>query len=60
MEEKTSSGKDVVDMLEEVMTVNLLSLMRMTGRCLPMMKECKHGAVITISSPAAVVSITIS
>ncbi|CAF5134626.1 unnamed protein product, partial [Rotaria magnacalcarata] len=25
----------------------------MTGRCLPMMKECKHGAVIAISSIAA-------
>ena len=60
MEEKTPSGKDVVDMWEEVMTVNLLSLMRMTGRCLPMMKECKHSAVITISSLAAVVSKTIS
>ena len=60
MEETTPSGKDVVDMWEEVMMVNLLSLMRMTGRCLPMMKECKHGAVITISSLAAVVSKTIS
>jgi short-subunit dehydrogenase len=56
MEEKTSSGKDLVDMWEEVMMVNLVSLMRMTGRCLPMMKECKHGAVITISSLAATVS----
>ncbi|CAM4810088.1 unnamed protein product [Rotaria magnacalcarata] len=53
IEEKTPSGKDVVDMWDEVMTVNLLSLMRMTGRCLPMMKECKHGAVIAISSIAA-------
>ncbi|CAM4933748.1 unnamed protein product [Rotaria socialis] len=40
-------------MWDEVMTVNLLSLMRMTGRCLPMMKECKHSAVIAISSIAA-------
>ncbi|CAF5223116.1 unnamed protein product [Rotaria magnacalcarata] len=58
IEEKTPSGKDVVDMWDEVMTVNLLSLMRMTGRCLPMMKECKHGAVIAISSIAATVSKT--
>ncbi|CAF4453481.1 unnamed protein product [Rotaria sp. Silwood2] len=53
VQEKTPSGKDVVDMWEEVMTINLLSLMRMTGRCLPMMKECKHGAIITISSLVA-------
>ena len=58
MEEKTPSGKDTVDMWDEVLTVNLLSLMRMTGRCLPMMKECKHGAVIAISSLAATVSKT--
>lgn len=37
------------------MMVNLVNLMRMTGRCLPMMKESKHGAVITISSLAATV-----
>ncbi|CAF1531139.1 unnamed protein product [Rotaria sp. Silwood1] len=53
IEEKTPSGKDVVDMWEEVMTVNLLSLMRITGRCLPMMKESKHGAIITMSSLSA-------
>lgn len=56
IEEKTASGKDIVDMWDEVMTVNLLSLMRMTGRCLPMMKERKHGAIIAISSLAATVS----
>lgn len=55
MEEKTPNGKDIVDMWEEVMMVNLLSLMRITGRCLPMMKNCKHGAIITISSLAATV-----
>ncbi|CAF1653420.1 unnamed protein product, partial [Adineta ricciae] len=38
-EEKTPSGKDLVDMWEEVMMVNLVNLMRLTGRCLPMMKE---------------------
>ncbi|CAF1017870.1 unnamed protein product [Rotaria sordida] len=53
IEEKTPSGKDVVDMWEEVMMVNLLGLMRITGRCLPMMKESKHGAIITISSLSA-------
>ncbi|CAF2748892.1 unnamed protein product [Rotaria sp. Silwood2] len=53
IEEKTPSGKDVVDMWEEVMTVNLLSLMRITGRCLQMMKESKHGAIITMSSISA-------
>ena len=58
IEEKTPSGKDLVDMWEEVMMVNLVSLMRITGRCLPMMKECKHGAVITISSMVATVSRT--
>ena len=56
IEEKTPTGKDLVDMWDEVMTVNLLSLMRMTGRCLPMMKTCGHGAIITISSLAATVS----
>ncbi len=58
IEEKTPSGEDVVDMWEEVMMVNLVNLMRITGRCLPMMKECKHGAVITLSSVAATVSRT--
>jgi len=53
IEEKTPSGKDVVDMWEEVMMVNLVNRMRMTGRCLQMMKECKHGAVIAISSLSA-------
>jgi len=57
IEEKTPSGKDVVDMWEDVMMVNLVNLMRITGRCLPMMKECQHGAIITISSLAATVSI---
>lgn len=56
IEEKTPSGRDVVDMWEEVMTVNLLSLMRLTGRCLQMMKQSKHGAIITISSLSATVS----
>ena len=57
IEEKTPSGEDIVDMWEEIMMVNLVNLMRITGRCLPMMKECKHGAVITLSSLAATVSI---
>ena len=55
IEEKTPSGGDVVDMWEEVMMVNLVHLMRLTGRCLPMMKACQHGAVIAISSLAATV-----
>lgn len=54
-EEKTPSGKDLVDMWEEVMNVNLVNVMRMTGRCLPMMKSSGHGAIITISSLAATV-----
>jgi len=58
IEEKTPSGRDVVDMWEEVMMVNLVNLMRITGRCLPMMKECQHAAVIAISSLSATVSIT--
>jgi NADP-dependent 3-hydroxy acid dehydrogenase YdfG len=57
IEEKTPSGEDIVDMWEEIMMVNLVNLMRITGRCLPMMKECNHGAVITLSSLAATVSI---
>jgi short-subunit dehydrogenase len=55
IEEKTPSGIDVVDMWEEVMMVNLVQLMRLTGRCLPMMRTCQHGAVIAISSLAATV-----
>ena len=55
IEEKTPSGIDVVDMWEEVMMVNLVHLMRLTGRCVPMMKTCQHGAVIAISSLAATV-----
>lgn len=57
MDEKTPSGKDVVDMWEEVIMVNMLNLMRITGRLVPMMKECKHGAIIAISSLAATVSV---
>jgi NADP-dependent 3-hydroxy acid dehydrogenase YdfG len=58
IEDKTPAGKDIVDMWEEVMMVNLVNLMRITGRCLPMMKECKHGAIIAVSSIAATVSKT--
>jgi NAD(P)-dependent dehydrogenase (short-subunit alcohol dehydrogenase family) len=46
MEEKTPAGKDLVDMWEEVVMVNL---MRMSGRYLP----SKHGSVSTVSSVAA-------
>lgn len=54
-EEKAPSGRDTVDMWEEVLMVNLVNLMRITGRCLPMIKNSEHGAVVTVSSLAATV-----